>query len=119
MSRAAAGENVESAIRKRVAETLALVEKGRTKTCDERFVSSPTAHAQRAAVSRSFANIDFRRRPNVASAMDEHMKIAMWTHKLFHESLHACSDVGTTLRHLGLNPRQDQLQKILEEVCTS
>ena len=38
MSRAAAGENLESAIRKRVIETLALVEKGRTKTCDERFV---------------------------------------------------------------------------------
>lgn len=79
MSRAAAGENVESAIRKRVAETLALVEKGRTKTCDERFVSSPTARTQNAAVSRSLASNEFRRRPNVASTMDEHMKIAMWT----------------------------------------
>ena len=31
------GESAESAVRKRVIETLALVEKGRTKTCDERY----------------------------------------------------------------------------------
>lgn len=36
---AAASEGAESAVRKRVIETLALVEKGRTKTCDERCVN--------------------------------------------------------------------------------